>query len=127
MNAFVGNKGDGQPINPKWRQFIKTSDMPKPTEIFVFLDEHPDSINDGYFLNRASAAGWIDLPGSYHDRSASLSFADGHGEMHHWVVPSTSPPAKPDSARLPFALNQNERTDFIWLMRRTSIYTEEAD
>ena len=36
--------------NPGYRQFFKLEQMPQPTEIFVFLDEHPDTINDGFYL-----------------------------------------------------------------------------
>ena len=110
--------------NPDYTQFFKITQIPRPVEIFVFLDEHPDSINDGYFLNKASAPGWTDLPASYHNGAANLSFADGHSEIHPWVVTSTKPPARPDAAGLPFALGPNERTDFYWLLRRTSTYEE---
>ncbi len=34
-----------------WPQYITLTAIPKPSQIFVFLDEHPDSINDGYFDN----------------------------------------------------------------------------
>ncbi len=57
MNALIGNAGDfstnGVNANdPDYRQFFKITQIPQPTEIFVFLDEHPDSIDDGYFVNR---------------------------------------------------------------------------
>jgi prepilin-type N-terminal cleavage/methylation domain-containing protein/prepilin-type processing-associated H-X9-DG protein len=129
MNAMVGDAGSflqGRTNinNPDYEQYLKLGDLVSPAGIFVFIEEHPDSINDGYFLNKGAAPGWTDLPASYHDGSANLSFADGHGEIRHWVVPSTKPPARPDAAGLPFALKPNERTDFNWVMWRTSNYTE---
>ena len=46
MNAMVGNAGNfianGVNINnPDYTQFFKITQIPQPTEIFVFLDEHP--------------------------------------------------------------------------------------
>ena len=132
MNAMVGDagaftKGGTNVNNPFYKQFLKLVEIPSATDIFVFIEEHPDSINDGYFLNRGVAGGWIDLPASYHDGAANLSFADGHVESHRWLVPSTKPPPKPDAARLPRALQPGERTDFYWLMRRTSTYEDTDD
>src|SRR5262249_2678846 len=56
MNAMVGDAGEvsksGSNVNnPDYVQFFSQSQIPEPAHIFVFLDEHPDSINDGYFLN----------------------------------------------------------------------------
>ncbi len=129
MNAMVGDAGDftrnGTNVNNPWyRQFLKLGDFTSTSDVFVFIEEHPDSINDGYFLNKAQFPGWTDLPASYHNGAANLAFADGHTEFHHWTVPSTKVPAKPDAAGLPFSLKPTERDDFYWLMRRTSDYTE---
>lgn len=68
----------------------KLSDLarPGPAMVYVFLDEHADSINDGQFtFNPGYAQGleqWRDLPASYHDGACGMSFADGHAEMHAW-------------------------------------------
>src|ERR1019366_2221565 len=79
--------------NPGYRQFFKMAQIPRPTEIFVFLDEHPDSIDDGYFLNKdapppggvygSTPDKWLNLPASYHNRSTAFSYADGHASLHH--------------------------------------------
>jgi len=42
--------------------------QPSPSQVFVFLDEHPDSIGDGYFLvflDRKFL--WANLPANYHN------------------------------------------------------------
>jgi prepilin-type N-terminal cleavage/methylation domain-containing protein len=92
MNSFFG------PYNPTWtstgnaffpsfRQFLKMSDVPNPANFYVILDEHPDSINDGYFKTDADpiATGqWNDLPASNHGGAAGFSFSDGHSEIHKW-------------------------------------------
>ncbi|MHB8522182.1 MAG: prepilin-type N-terminal cleavage/methylation domain-containing protein [Limisphaerales bacterium] len=126
MNAMVGDAGPSMRgytnlNNPDYRQFLKSSAIPNPARIFVFLDEHADSINDGYFLNRPDDREWADLPASYHNGAAGLSFADGHSEIHRWLFASTKRPAKPDGARLPFPVLTNERADFDWLADHTSV------
>ena len=137
MNAMVGNAGDasnngGNSNNPGYKQFFKTTQIPHPSEIFVFLDEHPDSINDGYFLNKEAAVKygayggsshneWTDLPASYHNGSAAFAFADGHASLHRWTNPDTVRPAQPNAAALPRAINSNAHSDFDWVMQHMSI------
>ena len=126
MNAMIGNAGaatmGGTNVNnPGYVQFFKLTSIPQPTEIFVFLDEHPDSINDGYFLNRDYYPEWHDLPASYHNGAAAFSFADGHGVLHRWVVASTKKPARPDAALLPIDLRDQSRADFEWVVEHMSV------
>jgi prepilin-type N-terminal cleavage/methylation domain-containing protein/prepilin-type processing-associated H-X9-DG protein len=132
MNAMVGNAGQfttsGKNLNnPDYQQFFKVGQIPQPAQIFVFIEEHPDSINDGYFLNKPSSLRWYDLPASYHSGAANLTFADGHLERHKWQLASTRPAAQADAAHLPFPaapgqLSGSQRTDFYWLMARTTLY-----
>lgn len=129
MNAMVGDAGSFSQSgvnenNPDYLQFFKFSSIPRPMNIFVFLDEHPDSIDDGYFLNRAERHEWNDLPASYHNGAASFSFADGHSEIHRWRNAATTPPAQPDSARLPIQLESSDPRDlqdFYWIISGMSV------
>ena len=126
MNAMVGNAGDLSSSgvnqnNPDYVQFFKLAAIPHPSEIFVFLDEHPDSINDGYFINQAYKWVWIDLPASYHNGAGCFSFADGHSETHRWRFGSTKPPARPDAAHLPISIPKNEWGDFDWVTDHMSV------
>src|ERR1041385_1381200 len=50
MTAFIGDRGNGQAINSLYLQFRKLPDFRNATSIYLFLDEHPDSINDGWFV-----------------------------------------------------------------------------
>lgn len=125
MNAMVGDAGEytagGANVNnPHYRQFFRMSQIYDPSWIWIFIDEHPDSVNDGYFLNKAYDWEWNDLPASFHNGAANLAFADGHVETHTWRVGSTRKPARPDGANLPFAVPVDERDDFLWLRERTS-------
>ena len=129
MNAMVGDAGGflsakGNTNNPHYHQYKKFGEFTSASEIFVFVEEHPDSINDGYFLNRGSVYQWNDLPASFHGGAANLTYGDGHAESHKWVDAATHKPARPDAAQLPFGLGEAERTDFYWLMKRTSTYED---
>jgi len=130
MNAMVGNAGelsDGgvNRNNPDYVQFFTVNSIPHPTEIFVFLDEHPDSIDDGYFLNKYMKPGdtyeWIDLPASYHAGGASFAFADGHSELHRWKNRTTKLPPYPGSALFPLKIAKQDAADYYWVVNRMSV------
>ena len=130
MNAMVGDAGEISKAgynenNPAYVQFFNSSSIPNPTRIFVFLDEHPDSINDGYFLNKwargATYPEWIDLPASYHNGAACFSFADGHAESHRWRNSNTKQPARAEILQLPMDTLPGERADFYWVLQRMSV------
>jgi prepilin-type N-terminal cleavage/methylation domain-containing protein/prepilin-type processing-associated H-X9-DG protein len=125
MNAMVGDAGElsqqGFNLNnPEYVQFFKLSSIPRPASIFVFLDEHPDSINDGYFLNKAEYHEWVDLPASYHNGAATFSFADGHSLLRRWEHARTKKPPLPDAARLPLYVPASEIDDFNWVVEHMS-------
>jgi prepilin-type N-terminal cleavage/methylation domain-containing protein/prepilin-type processing-associated H-X9-DG protein len=130
MNAMVGDAGDISKSgvnqnNPDYIQFFDSASIPRPARIFIFLDEHPDSINDGYFLNKwytpPADPSWIDLPASYHGGGASLAFADGHAEIHKWLNAQTKAPPQPDSLLLPMDVSDDKYDDFYWLLGRMSV------
>ena len=85
-------------ISGTWKMYNKETDMiaPKPTDLFVFMDEHPDSINDGCIVIAPSTPNtWQDdLPASYHNGACGISFADGHAEVHAWREATTKRPVK---------------------------------
>jgi prepilin-type N-terminal cleavage/methylation domain-containing protein/prepilin-type processing-associated H-X9-DG protein len=83
---FPNNRGG------RWRVFGKDGDAPKPSQVWVFTDEHPASINDGGFGNRipddfrsTSNRGWVDFPAAFHGGAGAFSFLDGHAETHRWL------------------------------------------
>ncbi len=126
MNAMAGDAGPNvkrnwNVLNPRYRQFLKWGDMPQPSQIFLFIDEHPDSIGDGYFINRGDDRTWVHLPASYHNGAANLSFADGHTESHRWIDRSTKAPAKPEAVLLPMPILAPDGADFEWLTQHSSI------
>jgi prepilin-type N-terminal cleavage/methylation domain-containing protein/prepilin-type processing-associated H-X9-DG protein len=79
-----GNYEEG-PTDSIYKHVKKASQFlyPTPSEVWVFLDEHPDSINDAGFFS-PHATSWVDVPATYHNGACGFSFADGHAEIHKW-------------------------------------------
>ena len=120
MNSLVGNPGElTNRFNPQLVQFFRASEIHQPARIYVFLDEHPDTINDGFFMNRWDEPRWGNLPAPYHNGAANLSFADGHVESHRWVLDDTKRPPQNGGAGGTFAASPT--TDFDWLKEHSSV------
>lgn len=73
----------------RYRTYGLRSEIVRPGQTFVLVDEHPDSINDAAFAVQmvdpdATEGNIIDLPGTLHSRGTSFSFADGHVEIKRW-------------------------------------------
>jgi prepilin-type N-terminal cleavage/methylation domain-containing protein/prepilin-type processing-associated H-X9-DG protein len=132
MNGFVGGTTEQTIYGyTTYRMFLKESQFtrPGPAMTWVFLDEHPDSINDGLFgmhmptVNRwPNASTWDDVPASYHNGACGFSFADGHGEIHKWLDSQTKPPIQKRSPAQAAnagtgALSQR---DSAWMVARTT-------
>ena len=125
MNAFVGPQdAEGTPLNSSWQQFLKVGDFRNPSGIFVFLDEHPDSIDDGWMVfctgaNPAERSTWSDLPASSHSGACGFSFADGHSEIEKWLVASTKRPVEKSLNGFPVSVGSDTR-DINWFALRTT-------
>jgi prepilin-type N-terminal cleavage/methylation domain-containing protein/prepilin-type processing-associated H-X9-DG protein len=63
---------------------------PGPTEVFVFIDDHENTVDDGIFV--IGGRDWFDYPADRHRQGANLSFLDGHVESHHWGSAKIVPP-----------------------------------
>lgn len=134
MNGCVGaaslNRSDpwakGQADSPGYQQFVKTTDFRHPANIYVTLDEHPDSINDGYFWTSipnpivATAGNGADLPASYHNGACGFSFADGHSEIHKWLYSSTKLPVSTTGSFIGAPYPKSASGDNEWLQRHSS-------
>jgi len=83
-NAFVGNN----PSDGNYRNFAKFSQFGNgmsSSDCFYFLDENPQSLNDGWFAFAASGSGVQDIPAVNHGNLSSFSYADGRAQLHKWV------------------------------------------
>jgi len=114
---------------PPWRIYKKTSDMvlPHPANLWVIIDENPDSINDAAFAVAMGSPGrvftlWQDGPATYHCGGCGFSFADGHSEIKKWRDPRTTGRSMTTTYlfRFSFGQAQPNNQDIVWLMDRTT-------
>jgi prepilin-type N-terminal cleavage/methylation domain-containing protein/prepilin-type processing-associated H-X9-DG protein len=133
MNAFFGayaktpdgvwDKGMNE-FFPAYRQWLKFSSVQSPVNSWVFIDEHPDSINDGYFLNDPGGTGsghWVDVPASFHNGACGISFADGHSSIHKWRSATTKPPITFSGNPIVANFDTAGVADYRWLMEQTAV------
>ena len=135
VRSLSGNigVGDGNAESGPWESIYKhikkTTDFtyPGPAETWVFIDEHPNSINDAGFFNPGLAR-WIDQPATYHNGAAGMSFADGHSETHKWSASLSKPGAQAvDTVRTaPNAPATNPDKDISWLSYRGGRLTSKS-
>ncbi len=94
-----------------------------PSELWVFVDEHPDSINDGWnIMNPNSDGSWVDLPASYHNGGCGYSFADNHAEIKTWKDKVPKSEIVRQSSRNGFS-NVGRRkgyNDYWWVIERST-------
>ena len=100
---------------PYWKRL---SDIirPAPGRLFVFIDEHQDTLVDAQFGNPVQMPYWPDMwfdkPADRHNQGGCLSFADGHAERWRWKVSKTpayagqspTPDEMPDFLRVQSAM-----------------------
>ncbi len=95
------------------------------SQAYVFIDEHPDSINFGDFavaMNDGVAPTRIhiiDYPASHHNRAGGLSFADGHAEIHKWHDARTVKPVTFQPLQLVVPSPHNR--DMVYMSEHASI------
>jgi prepilin-type N-terminal cleavage/methylation domain-containing protein len=60
--------------------------VPGPSKIFVFIEESPYSIDDGFFaVNPSETSSWVNSPAVLHGRSSEMAYGDGHVEARQWT------------------------------------------
>jgi len=134
--AFQGGWLNGAPTAPAilYNVFIKESDVsrPPPSGLLVFLDEHPDSINDGAFAfempKTYKNTYWIDIPAKFHGNAAAFAFFDGHALIHHWRNPANIPPVinQPQGGTSTPMYEPND-VDILWVAAHCSALSSGAN
>ena len=101
MNGFVDSTSYAVTTPPfdysAYRSYVKMSAIgsqpPGPANLFVYLDEHGDTIDDAWFITDPTTVNYIyNVPASYHNGATGFTFADGHAEIHRWLVGATDQP-----------------------------------
>jgi prepilin-type N-terminal cleavage/methylation domain-containing protein len=85
MNEYCGNKFFF--LDGRFKTFLKFSDLGSGlsgSDCFMFLDENPKSLNDGFIYYDPTGAQIDDRPAINHGNLSSFSYADGHAQLHKW-------------------------------------------
>jgi len=101
----------------------KMNQLIHPSESWVFINEHPDSIDDGVFYVDPRAANGtgtlIELPSSYLGGDCGISFADGHAVIHHWVTGVFNIPVRYIKYPPNPGISYTQNGDLAWLAQHT--------
>jgi prepilin-type N-terminal cleavage/methylation domain-containing protein/prepilin-type processing-associated H-X9-DG protein len=105
LNSSLNN-GPGAPVvltTPSYTRTyfraLKSTDLNStgPANVFAFVCECATTLlatgNSVFSFDPGLASGseyWRNLPSTYHGKAGTISFADGHSEIHPWVEGSTS-------------------------------------
>jgi prepilin-type N-terminal cleavage/methylation domain-containing protein/prepilin-type processing-associated H-X9-DG protein len=107
-NAFMGPPSGWVGGATTYKSARKTTEIvrPGPTDIYILLDEHENSINDAHYfpfndLRRFANNPWLDAPSGRHGNAGGFAFADGHAEIHKWKTPGLSKVLAPVSGSTP--------------------------
>ena len=97
MNNNPGGFDSKPPLGPL--AVYKAPAMPNPAKLFVFLDEHEETVDDACFTAApAPVTNWENIPADRHGRGCNFSFADGHVEYWRWQNRKRSAQALSDAA-----------------------------
>ena len=124
MNCFMNGMGGGTVAG--FANCTKLSELRQPTQYFVFLDEKPATINDGYFeviMAKTTPVSIYmnDNPSQVHDGACGFGFADGHAEIHKWKGPGFRSPQS--SGGTTYVKPSADFNDAQWLTQHTTYAT----
>lgn len=120
MNGQVGVQEPTTFWGGNFPTYRKLADFTDPSGTFVFIEEHPGSINDSLFgadptgAQVPSKGRIIDIPAGLHGQGAQVSFADGHSELHRWVGSHAVQPVQP-GVYVDLIVSAPNDPDAIWL------------
>ena len=114
LGADIVDLGIVWPDTPPEPQYkTRLSQVVKPAEVFSFIDEQEQSINDGVFTigQLVILNSWLNLPADRHDQGANIGFLDGHAEHHRWRAAKIYRPP-------PAAATGADLDDLHWLQQQ---------
>jgi prepilin-type N-terminal cleavage/methylation domain-containing protein/prepilin-type processing-associated H-X9-DG protein len=130
--ALLAQEGLGAAMSPTmpwpYLTYAKTGDIlnPAPVNLWVFIDENPDSIRHVYFLVNPTCGGnsacFFSGPSLLHGGGTTFAFADGHTEIHKWLDPRTYGPNFQTHYNGSYfiGVTMPENLDVAWLIARTT-------
>ena len=129
LNAFLGGSSvvlSGNNLEHEdYVHVQRNAEIARPSMTFLFLDEHPDRVDDGNFFMHPgfelNLRHWHDIPGTGHNGAGGVSFVDGHVELHDWGLGAiNSRMTYADLLTAPTFETAAEKAGADWLSQRTA-------
>lgn len=113
LNSYMGDI-DGW-VTAGYRVYRRKSDVEaqSPAEKFLFMDVQPESVCMPTFVVSMSGTGLGHTPGSYHNRAAVVSYADGHIGTQKWKDERTFIPRM-------HGFPEEQNADLQWIRRHAT-------
>lgn len=96
ISRYMNGDGAGS-SNTRIKRTHPAIILPGPASVFVFIEEHEDSLWAGSFdvadrsgFSLSASTGWTSTQSSRHSQGCNLTFADGHNEYWRWTEPKRS-------------------------------------
>jgi prepilin-type processing-associated H-X9-DG protein len=83
--CLSGMEEEKNPMNPRWKVLVRLSQVKRPAEKYVFLEEtETRGFNMESWEKDPDGIRWADLLTVWHNKSSNISFADGHSGNVKW-------------------------------------------
>jgi prepilin-type processing-associated H-X9-DG protein len=129
MSQSFSNPDEGHledsPHPNTYRHYLKSADMvlPAPVNLWVMIDEHPDSVNDAAFavaMTPYPGGACQDGPSDLHNGGCGFTFADGHSEIKKWRDARTRKMPVTYLWGFPNGCMEANNPDILWVQDGTS-------
>ncbi len=130
LGHWLSTGNQAAPGGFPWKVFIRDGSIQgiSPSDLWVLLEEHPNSINDAAFAvempTSPLATYWVDVPTKAHENACEFAFADCHAEVHEWLDSGSIPQmfwAADESAEIGgTATSAPKDADILWVAHRTT-------
>jgi prepilin-type N-terminal cleavage/methylation domain-containing protein/prepilin-type processing-associated H-X9-DG protein len=131
MNAWVGYTCAPPSSTTIYRTFNKVTSIQQgmsPVDLFVFMEERGESIDDGSFATIEGTPFIFNWPTDYHNEAATVGFADGHVDVHRWAGEAASGVASCTAPQTPVVQSKwteeqvsVKSADLIWLQHHATV------
>ena len=97
--------------------FKKQTDIRRPSDLYIMLEESPGTINDDWFVEDPDTpTQWTDMPAAYHNNTCMILFADGHAQNCKWTD------RKVLSQAGNFTISDPKSGDLAWVLSITTVH-----
>ena len=122
MGAVYAKQKNFNLDSPALQYSVETDvTCPDPSSAFVFCDENPGSIGDGYLEIDSHGGTFPDAPAGNLGGCCGFSFSDGHSEDHKWLTSAlTTPPYQSSQGHSPKVPNGINNADWIWFRQHAA-------